>query len=137
MFRAALDRLCFAGAQPRALRALLARGTARFDLLRTLPQSLAPCLVALLLLVAGRAYADASVLVEVKRADGTSAEGTVRLIKGETKLSCVTNKGRCEIKNVPGGAYTVELEQSGKPAGKPKTVMIPPAGEVKLIVAAN
>jgi hypothetical protein len=116
---------------------LLARGTARFDLLRTLPQSLAPCLVALLLLVAGRAYADASVLVEVKRADGSSAEGTVRLIKGETKLSCVTSKGRCEIKNVPGGSYTVELEQSGKPAGKPKTVMIPPAGEVKLIVAAN
>ena len=126
MFRAALDRLCFARAQPRAPK-----------LLRTLPQSLAPCLVALLLLVTGHAYADASVLVEVKRADGSGAEGTVRLIKGETKLSCVTTKGRCEIKNVPGGLYTVELEQSGKPAGKPKTVMIPPAGEVKLIVAAN
>ena len=115
MFRAALDR----------------------PLLRILPQSLAPFLVALQLLIAGHAYADASVLVEVKRADGSSAEGTVRLVKGETKLSCVTSNGRCEIKNVPGGSYTVELEQSGKPAGKPKTVMIPPAGAVKLIVAAN
>jgi hypothetical protein len=87
-------------------------------------------------LAAGTALADASVLVEVKRSDGSSADGTVRLIKGETKLQCATSKGRCEIKNVPGGAYSVELEQAGKPAGKPKSVMIPPGGEVKLIVAA-
>jgi hypothetical protein len=87
-------------------------------------------------LLAGNALAEASVLVEVKRGDGSSADGTVRLIKGDTKLQCATSKGRCEIKNVPGGSYTVELEQAGKPAGKPKSVMIPPAGEVKLIVAA-
>lgn len=106
-------------------------------MLRIPPQSLAAVAVALLLGSAQVAYAEASVLVEVKRADGTSADGTVRLVKGETKLSCVTSQGRCEIKNVPGGVYSVELEQSGKTAGKPKTVMIPPAGEVKLIVAAN
>ena len=105
--------------------------------LRIPPQSLAALVLALLLGSAQRAYADASVLVEVKRADGTSADGTVRLIKGETKVSCVTSQGRCEIKNVPGGLYSVELEQAGKAAGKPKTVMIPPAGAVKLIVAAN
>lgn len=114
MFRAALARLSLIPARPLGVVVLLVG-----------------------LLATGRALAEASVLVEVKRGDGTSADGTVRLSKGETRLQCVTVKGRCEIKNVPGGAYSVEFEQAGKPAGKAKTVMIPPAGEVKLIVAAN
>lgn len=111
----------------------LARDRAR----RSFARLVGPGVALVALLLAGSARADASVLVEVKRSDGTSAEGTVRLSKGETRLQCVTAKGRCEIKNVPGGAYSVELEQAGKPAGKAKTVMIPPAGEVKLIVAAS
>jgi hypothetical protein len=83
------------------------------------------------------ARADATVVVQLKRADGSSADGTVLLSKGDTRLRCITSQGRCEIKNVPGGSYTVELEQGSGPAGKPKQVMIPPSGEVKLNVAAK
>jgi hypothetical protein len=121
----------------------LARGNERIDARarnrahRSFPRLAGTVALLAGLLVAGSARADASVVVEVKRSDGSSADGTVRLTKGETHLQCVTAKGRCEIKNVPGGAYSVELEQAGKPAGKAKTVMIPPAGAVKLIVAAS
>jgi len=83
------------------------------------------------------ARADASVIVELKRADGSSAEGVVRLSKGDAKHECTTKNGRCQIAAVPGGTYNVEVVQADKPAGKPKRVMIPPAGEVKLIVAAQ
>lgn len=83
------------------------------------------------------ARADASVIVELKRADGSSADGIVRLSKGDAKHECTTKNGRCQIAAVPGGTYNVEVVQADKPAGKPKRVMIPPAGEVKLIVAAQ
>lgn len=83
------------------------------------------------------AYADATVVVEVKRPDGSAADGVVQLTQGASRLRCTTTKGRCEIKGVAGGVYTVELEQAGRPASRPKTVMIPPSGEVKLIVAAS
>jgi hypothetical protein len=83
------------------------------------------------------ARAEASVIVELKRADGSSADGIVRLSKGDAKHECTTKNGRCQIAAVPGGTYNVEVVQADKPAGKPKRVMIPPAGEVKLIVAAQ
>jgi hypothetical protein len=90
------------------------------------------------LLHASSALAEATVVVEVKRADGSSAEGVVQLTKGETKYSCTTaGAGRCEIRGVAGGMYSVLVEQSGRPASKPKSVVIPPNGEVKLIVNAN
>lgn len=92
---------------------------------------------ALVLAAAPVARAEATVVVEVKRPDGSPADGVVHLTQGATKLRCTTAKGRCEIKGVAGGAYMVELEQAGRPASKPKTVMIPPSGEVKLIVAAS
>jgi hypothetical protein len=96
------------------------------------------CLAVALVLASGSmARAEATVVVEVKRADGSAADGVVQLTQGATKLRCTTSKGRCELKGVAGGAYMVELEQAGRPASKPKTVMIPPSGEVKLIVAAN
>jgi hypothetical protein len=88
-------------------------------------------------LFCARALAEALVIVELKRADGSSADGVVRLSKGEAKLECKTQNGRCQIAAVPGGSYSVEVIQADKPAGKPKRVMIPPAGEVKLIVAAQ
>jgi hypothetical protein len=93
--------------------------------------------VVLVLASGSIARAEATVVVEVKRADGSVADGVVQLTQGATKLRCTTSKGRCELKGVAGGAYMVELEQAGRPASKPKTVMIPPSGEVKLIVAAN
>lgn len=90
-----------------------------------------------LVLSPGLARADAAVIVELKRADGSSADGTVLLTKGDTKLECKTQNGRCQLSGVPGGTYSVEVIQADKPASKPKRVMIPPAGEVKLIVAAQ
>ena len=81
--------------------------------------------------------ADAAVIVELKRPDGSSADGTVLLTKGGTKLECKTQNGRCQLTGVPGGTYSVEVIQADKPASKAKRVMIPPAGEVKLIVAAQ
>jgi len=83
------------------------------------------------------ALAEATVVVELKTADGSPADGTVELKKGDTKFQCSTQKGRCEIKAVPGGMYTVGVSQGDKPAPKAKTVMIPPSGEVKLIVNAS
>ena len=97
----------------------------------------ARCLVLLILCASSVALAEATVVVEVKRADGSAADGVVQLTQGATKLSCTTSKGRCEIKGVAGGSYSVEVQQAGRPSTKPKTVMIPPSGEVKLIVAAN
>jgi hypothetical protein len=84
------------------------------------------------------ALADAKVVVELKDKDGAPTDGTVELKKGgETKHTCTTQAARCEIAGVPGGMYTVEVKQAGKPSPKPKEVMIPPSGEVKLIVNAS
>lgn len=87
--------------------------------------------------LAGTALAEATVVVDLKAADGSAADGTVELKKGDAKFRCTTQKGRCEIKGVPGGLYSVEVSQTDKPAPKAKTVMIPPSGEVKLIVNAS
>jgi hypothetical protein len=83
------------------------------------------------------ALADATVVVDLKTAEGSPVDGTVELKKGDAKFRCTTQKGHCEIKGVPGGMYTVEVSQADKPSPKPKTVMIPPSGEVKLIVNAS
>lgn len=89
------------------------------------------------LALASPVYADAVVIVDLKRPDGSSAEGTVQLTKGEAKHRCTTDKsGRCEIRGVSGGVYTVTVEQPGRPSPKEKTAVIPPSGEVKLIVNA-
>lgn len=81
--------------------------------------------------------AEATVIVELKTADGSPTDGTVELKKGDARHRCTTQQGRCEIKGVPGGMYTAEVTQADKPSPKPKSVMIPPSGEVKLIVNAN
>jgi len=91
-----------------------------------------------LLLVPMQARADAKVLVELKGPSGSAVEGSVQLTKGEAKHRCTTDKaGRCELSGVAGGVYTVTVEQAGKPAPKEKSVVIPPSGEVKLIVNAS
>jgi hypothetical protein len=110
----------------------LARRAARFDSV-----SFVLALALALGAWSSSARAEASVIVELKRADGSSADGVVRLSKGDAKHECTTKNGRCQIAAVPGGTYSVEVVQADKPAGKPKRVMIPPAGEVKLIVAAQ
>lgn len=92
---------------------------------------------ALLLLVPSGVLADATVVVELRLPDGRSTDGTVQLTKGEAKHRCTTNGGRCAISGVAGGVYTVSVEQSGQTPPKPKSVVIPPSGEVKLIVNAR
>lgn len=84
------------------------------------------------------ALAEATVVVELKRPDGSAAEGAVQLTKGEATYRCSTDKaGRCELRGVSGGVYTVSVEQTGRPQPKSKSVVIPPSGEVKLIVNAS
>jgi len=84
------------------------------------------------------ALADARVLVELKRPDGTAVTATVVLTRGEAKYRCDTDAaGRCTIKGVAGGVYQVTAEQPGRPATKAKTAVIPPSGDVKLIVNAE
>jgi hypothetical protein len=102
------------------------------------PALLAVLLPVVLPLFTSPARADATVVVELKRPDGSSAEGTVQLTRGDAKHRCTTDKaGRCALSGVLGGMYTVSVEQPGKPGPKDKTVVIPPSGEVKLIVNAN
>lgn len=85
----------------------------------------------------GTAYADATVTVELKSEKGATVDGSVVLVKGETRFTCTTAQGRCAIKSVPGGMYSVEVSVPGKPSPKPKQVMIPPTGEAKLVVNAG
>jgi hypothetical protein len=88
--------------------------------------------------LASAAAADASVVVELKRADGSPLAAAVVLTKGETTYRCDTDQaGRCTIRGVTGGIYQVSAAQDGKPPSKPKTAVIPPNGEVKLIVNAE
>jgi len=92
------------------------------------------------LLLAGgvsSAYAEANVIVELKGQGGAPVDGTVELVKGDTRKACTTVKGRCEIHGVEGGMYNVEVKVPGKPSPKPKQVMIPPSGEAKLSVSAD
>lgn len=93
---------------------------------------------ALVWLLASAALAEASVVVELKRADGTPVAATVVLSKGESSYRCDTDEGgRCVIRGVAGGIYQVRAELPGRQPGKPKTAVIPPSGEVKLIVNAE
>ncbi len=85
----------------------------------------------------GVAYADATVIVDLKGAGGAAVDGTVELSKGETRHRCTTVQGHCEIKGVAGGIYNVQVTDTKKPALKAKQVMIPPSGEVKLVVNAR
>jgi hypothetical protein len=94
--------------------------------------------LSILLFAPTRVFAEATVVVELKRPDGSCAEGTVQLTKGDTRYRCNTDKaGRWVLRGVAGGMYTVSVEQSGRAAPKDKSVVIPPSGEVKLIVNAS
>ncbi len=83
------------------------------------------------------AYADATVTVELKGEKGAAVDGTVELVKGETRFRCTTTQGHCELKGVGGGMYEVQVTTGKKPEPKAKQVMIPPSGEVKLVVNAG
>jgi len=85
------------------------------------------------------ALADATVVVRV-RAAGEAVDGTVTLVaKGSSKgrYQCRTSDGRCTIRGVPGGRYTVRFVPERGESPPERSVMIPPEGEVSLIVSAN
>lgn len=105
--------------------------------LRTLPLPARSLLFALALGSSSSALADASVRVELRHKDGSPADGQVRLSRGTEALTCATQAGACVITAREGGAYSVAVEVSGAPSPKPKTVMIPPTGNVKLVVAVD
>ena len=101
---------------------------------------LRPCALATLLALAlpARGRADAVVIVTLRRPDGSRAAGTVQLTRGDDTHRCTTDaEGHCEMRGVSGGSYVVTVRQVERPAPKPRTVMIPPTGEVKLIVNAT
>lgn len=84
--------------------------------------------------------ADAEVRVRVEDATGQAADGKVTLesaSESAKRFSCTTQKGSCTIKGVPGGQYLVVFSPAKGSSTKPRKVMIPPNGQVKLRVAAD
>jgi hypothetical protein len=90
--------------------------------------------------VASVALADALVNVQVRSEAGAPVDGVVVLrsrANAETTYQCTTAQGDCHIDNVPGGQYTATFTPTGGQSQAPRTVMIPPAGIVSLLVAAR
>ena len=55
--------------------------------------------------------------------------------EGKQVASCETKKGKCEMNGVPGGTYRAQVKPRSGEAPKPREVMIPPTGDVSLIVS--
>jgi hypothetical protein len=85
------------------------------------------------------AHAEALVSVQLKDAQGQPAEGkvTLRDAEGKAVATCEARGGKCEMQNVPGGAFTVTVQPAKGNAPKPRKVMIPPSGKVALVVTAG
>lgn len=85
------------------------------------------------------AAADATVHVKLRDAQGSPAEGTVTLVDagGNKVASCTTQSGTCDMAHVKGGSYRAEVIPKVGDAPKPRKVMIPPDGEVSLIVSTG
>ncbi len=77
--------------------------------------------------------------MQLKDAKGQPADGTVTLLSGSGQpvASCVAQGGECELKNIPGGTYSVKVEPAKGVAPKARKVMIPPSGKVTLVVATG
>lgn len=93
--------------------------------------------LAALVATASLALAQAAVSVNVRKADGSAGEATVRLTAsdGGRTFSCRTDGGRCTISGVPGGRFVVTAEPRGegqRPA--PHPILIPPSGDVSVVV---
>lgn len=85
------------------------------------------------------AHAEALVTVQLKDGQGRPAEGKVTLLDAENKpiASCQAQAGKCEMRGVPGGTFTVTVQPSQGEAPKPRRVLIPPSGKVALVVTAG
>jgi len=96
-------------------------------------------LLALWLAAPSAARADAVVLVRVQAA-GEAVDGRVTLTRkddGSERRTCQTRAGRCRIPGVPGGRYVVRFQPEEGDSPPDRTVMIPPEGEVTLVVSGE
>ncbi len=92
-------------------------------------------LVATMLVAIPAALADAVVQVRLVSQSGQPVEGTVTVSPAAGgSFSCRTQGGTCRIPNVPGGRATVTVAPAQGAAPPPRPVMIPPSGNVSLIV---
>jgi hypothetical protein len=79
------------------------------------------------------------VLVRVQAA-GEAVDGRVTLTRkddGSERRTCQTRAGRCRIPGVPGGRYVVRFQPEEGDSPPDRTVMIPPEGEVTLVVSGE
>jgi hypothetical protein len=90
-------------------------------------------------LCATHVHAEALVTVSLKNGHGQPADGKVTLLdaEGKTIASCDAHAGKCEMRNVPGGTFTVTVQPTQGNAPKPHKVLIPPSGKVALVVTAG
>lgn len=98
-----------------------------------------PLAVAIALAVATEpsiAHADPVVIVEVRR-DGAPAEATVFLRDADGVTgTCRTSAGTCRMERVPPGRHYVWARDEAGRESVERPVMLPPDGEVTLVVAA-
>lgn len=83
------------------------------------------------------AFAEPTVVVQVRRA-GAPADATVFLrdATGTITGSCRTSEGSCRIERVPAGRHYVWARDDSGRESIERQVMLPPEGEVTLVVAA-
>lgn len=82
------------------------------------------------------ASADATVVVRLSPAT-VGREATV-ILSGPSGVvgTCRTSQGTCTMRGVPGGRYEVSARSDDGQETAPRPVMLPPDGEVRLIVVA-
>jgi hypothetical protein len=85
----------------------------------------------------GVARADPVVVVHVRR-QGAPAEGTVFLRDGHERITgvCTTRDGTCRIPSIEPGRHYVWVRLPDGRESVERPVVLPPDGEVTLIVAA-
>ncbi len=95
------------------------------------------CAVVSCLMWAPVALAEPTVLVQVRRA-GVPAEATVFLrdANGTISGTCHTTQGSCRIERVAPGRHHVWARDDSGRESVARQVMLPPEGEVTLVVAA-
>lgn len=88
------------------------------------------------LLVPLAARADATVVVHLSPAT-VGREATVVLAGPQGVVgTCRTSQGTCTMRGIPGGRYEVSARSDDGRETAPRPVMLPPDGEVRLVVAA-
>lgn len=82
------------------------------------------------------ADAQARVIVELRAAEGEPSDVTVELApaEGGQSFRCTTSKGKCSIEGVPGGRYRARVIREGEESPRARRVMIPPSGEVTVVL---